>query len=77
MVLSTMGQRDKSVDLFLDIASLPSSLCEGPYIYRIRNSVSLFNDREIFWLVMMPLGGDRAIITRRAADRDRGRRRSC
>ena len=26
------GKRDKSVGLLLDIASLPSSLCEGSYI---------------------------------------------
>ncbi|RVW32836.1 hypothetical protein CK203_107193 [Vitis vinifera] len=30
---------------------------------------------RLFWLVMMPLGGGRAIITLQAADRDRGRRR--
>ena len=34
--------------------------------------VFLFNGREIFCVVMMTLGGDRAIITLRAADRDRG-----
>ncbi|RVW36796.1 hypothetical protein CK203_103354 [Vitis vinifera] len=33
------------------------------HIYSIRSSVSLFNGRETFWLVMMPLGGGRAIIT--------------
>ncbi|RVW23653.1 hypothetical protein CK203_093950 [Vitis vinifera] len=32
---------------------------------------------EIFWFVMMPLGGGRAIITLRAADRNRERRRGC
>ena len=40
-------------------------------------SLMLFNGGETFWLVMMPLGGGRAIITLRAADRDRGRRRGC
>ena len=38
-----------------------------------RSFVSLFNGRKIFWFVMMPLGGGRAIITLRAADRDHGR----
>ena len=47
------------------------------HIYNTRSFVSLFNGREIFWLVMMLLGGGRAIITLRAADRDRGRRRGC
>ena len=45
-------------------------------IYRIRSFDSLFNGSEIFCVVMMTLGGGRAIITLRAADRDRGRR-SC
>ena len=44
--------------------------------YSIRSFDSLFNGREIFCVVMMTLGGGRAIITLRAADRDRGRR-SC
>ena len=43
------------------------------YIYITRSSVFLFNGRGIFWLVMMPLGGGRAIITLRATDRDRGK----
>ena len=51
--------------------------CVKVHIYNIRSSVSLFNDREILWLVMMPLGGGRAIITLRATDRDRGRSRGC
>ena len=42
------------------------------HIYSIRGFVSLFNGREIFCVVMMILGGGRAIITLRAADRDRG-----
>ena len=42
------------------------------HIYSIRSFVSLFNGREIFCVVMMTLGGGRAIITLRAADRDRG-----
>ncbi|RVW88941.1 hypothetical protein CK203_029443 [Vitis vinifera] len=45
---------------------------EEVHIYSTRNFVFLFNGREIFWLVMMPLGGGRAIITLRAADRDCG-----
>ena len=45
------------------------------HIYSTRSFVFLFNGREIFWLVMMPLGGGRAIITLRVADRDRERRR--
>ena len=67
------GKRDKSVGLLLGISSLPSSLCESSYIYRTRSYVSFFNGKEIFWLVMMPVGGGRAIITLRAADRDRGK----
>ena len=47
------------------------------HIYSVRSSVSLFNGREIFWLVMMTLDGGRVIITLRAADRDRGRRCDC
>ena len=69
-------ERDKSVDLLLGIASLPPSVCEGLYIYRSRSTVSLFNGREIFCVVIMTLGGVRVIITLWAADRDRGRR-SC
>ena len=42
------------------------------HIYSIRSFVSLFNGREIFCVVMMTLGGGRAIITLRAVDRDRG-----
>ena len=42
-----------------------------------RSFVYLFNGREIFWFVMMPLSGGRAIITLRADDRDRGRHRGC
>ena len=42
-------------------------------IYSIRGFDSLFNAREIFCVVMMTLGGGRAIITLRAVDRDRGR----
>ncbi|RVW59279.1 hypothetical protein CK203_113065 [Vitis vinifera] len=53
----------------------PMVLSAMVFIYSIRSSVSLFNGRETFWLVMMPLGGGRAIITLWAADRDRGRRR--
>ena len=71
------GQRDKSVGLLLGIAKTYLPLCVKVHIYRIRSSVSLFNNREIFWLVMMSLGGDRVIITLWAADRNRGRRRSC
>ena len=41
-------------------------------IYSIRSFVSLFNGGEIFCVVMMTLGGGWAIITLRAADRDRG-----
>ena len=42
-------------------------------IYSIRSFVSLFNGGDIFFVVMMTLGGSRVIITLRAADRDRGR----
>ena len=43
-------------------------------IYSIRSFDSLFNGREIFCVVMiMTLGGGRAIITLRVADRERGR----
>ena len=42
-------------------------------IYSIRSFVPLFNGGEIFCVVMMTLGGGRAIITLRAAYRDRGR----
>ena len=42
-------------------------------VYSIRSFDSLFNGKEIFCVVMMTLGGGRAIITLRAADRDRGR----
>ena len=41
------------------------------HIYSIRSFVSLFNGREIFCVVMMTLGGGRAIITLWAVDRDR------
>ncbi|RVX18487.1 hypothetical protein CK203_006667 [Vitis vinifera] len=50
----------------------PMVLSAMVHIYSIRSSASLFNGRETFWLVMMPLGGGRAIITLRAAVRDRG-----
>ena len=43
------------------------------HIYNTKSFVPLFNGREIFWLVMMPLGGGRAIITLWAADRDHGK----
>ena len=52
-------------------------LCVKVHIYSIRSFVSLFNGREIFCVVMMTLGGGRAIITLRTADRDRGRPRGC
>ena len=42
-------------------------------IYSIRSFDSPFNGREIFCIVMMTLGGGRAIITLQVADRDRGR----
>ena len=42
-------------------------------IYSIRSFDSLFNGGEIFYVVMLTLGGGRAIITLRAADKDRGR----
>ena len=42
-------------------------------IYSIRNFVPLFNGGERFCVVMMTLGGGKAIITLRVADRDRGR----
>ncbi|RVW36803.1 hypothetical protein CK203_103359 [Vitis vinifera] len=44
---------------------LVQSSLQKVHIYSIRSSVSLFNGRETFWLVMMPLGGGRAIITLR------------
>ena len=47
-------------------------LCVKVHIYSIRSFVSLFNGREIFCVVMMTLGGGRAIITLRVTDRDRG-----
>ena len=47
------------------------------YIYSSRSTVPLINGGEIFYVVMMTLGGSRAIITLRAADRDRGRWCSC
>ncbi|KAL6312472.1 hypothetical protein AAG906_021688 [Vitis piasezkii] len=53
----------------------PMVLSAMVLIYSDRSSASLFNGGETFWLVMMPLGGGRAIITLRAADRDRGRHR--
>ena len=40
------------------------------HIYSLRSFVSLFNGKEIFCVIMMTLGGGRAIITLRAADRD-------
>ena len=43
------------------------------YIYNFRDTVPLINGEEIFYVVMMTLGGSMAIITLRAADRDRGR----
>ena len=52
-------------------------LCVKVHIYSTRNFVSLFNGKEIFWIIMMSLGGGRAIITLRTADRDRGRRHGC
>ena len=42
-------------------------------IYSIRSFDSLFNDKEIFCVVMMTLRGGRTIITLWTADRDRGR----
>ena len=42
------------------------------HIYSLRSFIPLFNDEEIFCVVMMTLGGGRAIITLRAADRDHG-----
>ena len=43
-------------------------------IYSISSFVPLFNGGEIFCVVMITLGGGRAIITLRVADRDRDRR---
>ena len=42
-------------------------------IYSSRSTVPLINGGEIFYVVMMTLGGNMAIITLQAADRDRGR----
>ncbi|RVW85535.1 Suppressor of mec-8 and unc-52 protein-like 2 [Vitis vinifera] len=55
---------------------IPGSIVPAKDV-RTGSFVALFNGKEIFWLVMMPLGGGRVIITHRAADRDGGRRRSC
>ena len=43
------------------------------YIYSSKSTVTLINGGEIFYIVMMTLGGSKAIITLRAADMDRGR----
>ena len=42
-------------------------------IYISRSTVPLINGEEIFYVVMMTLGGSMTIITLRAADRDRDR----
>ena len=72
VLLAMVWERDKSVGLLLGIASL-LPLCVKVDIYSIRGFDSLFNGREIFCVVIMTLGSVRAIITLRAADRDRGR----
>ena len=41
-------------------------------LYSVRSSASLFNGGKTFLLVMMPLGGGRAIIILKAAARDHG-----
>ena len=63
----------KSVGLLLGIRRLPSSSCEGLYIYGSRGTVPLINGEEIFYVLMMTLGGSRVIITLRAAVRNHGR----
>ena len=76
MVLSAMVREIKQLTFYqVSQAYLPP--CVKVHIYSIRSSAFLFNGRETFWLVMMPLGGGRTIITLRAADKDRGRRRGC
>ncbi|RVX20131.1 Lysosomal Pro-X carboxypeptidase [Vitis vinifera] len=42
------------------------------FIYSVKSTVPLINGGEIFYVVMMTLGGSVSIITLRTADRDRG-----
>ncbi|KAL6334838.1 hypothetical protein AAG906_022827 [Vitis piasezkii] len=46
----------------------PMVLSAMVLIYSVRSFASLFNGGETFWLVMMPLGGGRAIITLRLSE---------
>ena len=76
MVLSVMVREINQLAFYqVQQAYLPP--CVKVHIYSDRSSTSLFNSGETFWLVMMPLGGGKTIITLWAADRDRGRRRGC
>ena len=72
MVLSAMVKEINQL-VFYQVYQAYLPLFVKVHIYSTRSSVSLFNGRGIFWLVMMLLGGGRAIITLRAADRDRGK----
>ena len=76
MILLAM-EREINQLVFYQVQQAYLPLCVKVHIYSTRSFVSLFNGKEIFWIVMMSLGGGRAIITLRAADRDRGRRRGC
>ena len=75
MVLLAMAQEIKLSAFFRD--SKLTFLLVWRSLYSVRSSASLFNGKETFWLVMMSLGGGRAIITIRAAIRDCERRRGC
>ena len=72
MVLSAMSREIKQLVFFqVQQAYLPP--CVKVLIYSVRSSASLFNDGKTFWLVMMPLGGGRVIITLQTAVKDHGR----
>ena len=64
-------EREINQLVFYQVSRAYLPLCVKVHIYSIRSFVSLFNGREIFCVVMMTLGGGRAIITLWAVDRDR------
>ena len=72
MVLSAMAREINQL-AFYQVQQVYLPLCVKVHIYGTRSFVSLFNGKEIFWIIVMPLGGGRVIMTLRAAVRDRGK----
>ena len=76
VLLAMVRERDKSVWPFSWYQEI-TFLFVWRFIYSARSTIPLINGGEIFYVVMMTLGGSRTIITLRAADRDRGRWCGC